>query len=135
VDMKHDPVLANQLKSKWEHHRRLAEIYEAAWKAEISELSSNGGGAKKEVAKLFQESEIVSSHSNGHSKRINPKRDWLRATLRQHPNLKPAEIREQAKSEGLVYNRSFPYTSLFRLKAEGKVGEKDGKYFLKEGTK
>jgi hypothetical protein len=133
--MKPNPVLANQLKAKWEHHRRMAEIYEAAWKAEISELPSNGGGAKKEVAKLFQESEIASGHSNGHSKRINPKRDWLRATLRRHPNLKPAQIREHAKSEGLVYNRSFPYTSLWRLKCEGKVDEKDGKYFLKEATK
>ena len=112
----------------------MAEIYEAAWKAEISELSSNGGGAKKEVAKLFQKSEIASGHSDDQNERINPKRDWLRATLRQHPNLKPAEIREHAKSEGLFYNRSFPYTALFRLKAEGKVGEKDGKYFLKEGT-
>ncbi len=132
-DMKHNPVLANQLKSKWEHHRRMADVYEAAWKAEVSEISGNGDQRKKKGEAQNAPKTIPNLSKDAEkSLAVNPSRDWLRKLLREHPGLGPSEIRRRADSENRTYNDSFPYTSLWKLKSKGELTEKDGKYFLKE---
>lgn len=59
------------------------------------------------------------------------KTEWVRGVISQNSNtgIAAGQIREYAREAGIEITPQFPYTTLYKLKENGKIRENNGRYY------
>ncbi|HUE03156.1 MAG TPA: hypothetical protein VMR62_26545 [Bryobacteraceae bacterium] len=110
-----DADLVGLLRRKVEHHRSLMMAYEKALQAALLDSpEQQGESPKRELSRHYRKGErseyvldLLESHTDG---------------------MTPAQIREQARADGMAVNAAFPYTILKTMEDRAAVRNVDGVY-------
>jgi hypothetical protein len=109
--------LLRLLRQKIEYHRTQLMAYEKALTAAMREANPTATASTRE-------GQLAHHYVKG------AKTEYVLGLLEKFDGLTAAQMREQARKDGIAVNAAFPYSMLKALKERGEATEQQGKYYL-----